>query len=109
MFKRLLASALLAGLAGAPASADSALISHGRAIAERNCARCHAIGKTGLSRNPKSPPFRTLSQRYPLEGLEEALAEGIIVGHQGLEMPHFRLSPPQIDAFIAYLKSVQEK
>lgn len=106
---RLSAIALLMALASVPACAESALVARGHAIAEHKCARCHAIGPTGLSRNPKSPPFRTLSRRYPLEGLEEALAEGIIVGHQGLEMPHFRLSPPQIDAFIAYLKSVQEK
>ena len=95
-------------LSGASAKAD-ALIDQGRAIAEANCSRCHAIGKSGESPNPKSPPFRTLAKKYPLTDLEEALAEGIVVGHQGVEMPAFTLTPPQIEALLAYLGSVQTK
>ena len=91
------------------ARADAALVERGHAIAVNNCARCHAIGKIGASPNPKSPPFRTLSQKYPLSNLEEALSEGIVVGHEGSEMPQFRLDPAQIEAFLAYLGSVQEK
>jgi mono/diheme cytochrome c family protein len=96
-------------LAAAPAYADAALIALGRAIAAKNCGRCHAIGRIGASANPKSPPFRALSRRYPIVDLEEALGEGIMVGHEGLEMPHFQLSPGQIGAMMAYLKSVQRK
>lgn len=102
----LLASGSFAVLA---APADPSTIAHGRAIAKHNCGRCHAIGKTGQSTNPKSPPFRVLSQRYPISSLEEALAEGIMVGHQGLEMPHFQFSPTQIDELLAYIESVQAK
>jgi cytochrome c len=93
----------------APAFADDALIASGRAIAVKNCSRCHAIDVVGESANPKSPPFRTLAQRYPLTNLEEALSEGIMVGHEGLEMPQFQFSPAQIEALIAYLTSVQTK
>jgi cytochrome c len=93
----------------AEAHADAALIARGHAIARYNCGRCHAIGKTGSSSNPKSPPFRLISRRYPLPQLQEALAEGIMVGHEGLEMPHFQLSPAQIDALLAYMTSVQAK
>lgn len=39
-------------LAGDPA--------RGVRIARSNCAPCHAIGRTGVSPNPISPPFRTL-------------------------------------------------
>ena len=60
------------------------------------------------SANPKSPPFRLLARKYPLSNLEEALAEGIVVGHEGLEMPQFRLSPAQIEALLAYLRSIQK-
>jgi mono/diheme cytochrome c family protein len=91
------------------AVADPALIERGHAIAENYCARCHAIGKTGISPNAKSPPFRTISRKYPLSNLEEALSEGIMVGHEGSEMPEFRLDPPQIEALLAYMGSVQEK
>ncbi len=52
--------------------------------------------------NPKSPPFRYLPCRYPLSDLQEPLAEGIIVGHEALEMPQFQFSPGMIDALPAY-------
>jgi mono/diheme cytochrome c family protein len=42
-----------------PAYADAALIARGYALAMNLCSRCHAIGKTGESTNPKSPPSAT--------------------------------------------------
>jgi mono/diheme cytochrome c family protein len=81
----------------------------GLKIAERDCAACHAVGRTGESVNPKSPPFRTLAQRYPLQELEEALAEGIMVGHEGPEMPPFEFSPGRIADLMAYLGAIQVK
>ena len=92
-----------------PAYADAALIARGYALAMNRCGRCHAIGKTGESANPKSPQFRYLSRKYRLSDLQEALAEGIIVGHEGLEMPQFQFSPVMIDALLAYMDSVQAK
>ena len=81
----------------------------GLKIAQRNCAPCHAVGRTGDSANPKSPPFRTLALRYPLSELEEAMGEGIMVGHEGAEMPIFEFRPDQIEDFIVYLGSIQVK
>ena len=81
----------------------------GLKIAQRNCAPCHAVGRTGDSTNPKSPPFRTLAQRYPLSELEETMGEGMMVGHEGPEMPMFEFKPDQIEDFIAYLGSIQVK
>ncbi len=81
----------------------------GLKIAQRNCAPCHAVGRTGESVNPKSPPFRTLAQRYPLGDLEESLGEGIMVGHEGPEMPTFEFSPAQIADLMAYLGAIQVK
>jgi mono/diheme cytochrome c family protein len=52
-----------------------------------------------------APPFRELHKRYPVESLEEALAEGIRTGHPS--MPEFRLDPDQIGDVIAYLKSLE--
>ena len=102
--------AALFALAALPAKAEPAThatLMRGKAIAQANCGKCHAIGPTGASPNPKSPPFRTLSHKYPLSDLEEALAEGIVVGHEGAEMPQFRLSTGQIEALLAYLGSIQ--
>ena len=104
-----LIAASIAPPSATSAGADAALIARGHAIAKENCSRCHAIGMTDVSANPKSPPFRTLAQKYPLANLEEALSEGIMVGHQGPEMPVFQFDPAQIDALLAYIESVQEK
>ncbi len=82
-------------------------VAAGRTFAEAVCARCHAVGRTGASPFEPAPPFRTFAAKWPLETLEEALAEGISVGHP--DMPEFVLSPEQIDDFLAYLHSVQDK
>ena len=92
-----------------PAAAGERPVEEGQAIVKANCSRCHAIAPTGESPNPKSPPFRTLSKKYPVQNLEEALAEGIIVGHENEQMPPFQFSPSQVEAIIAYLESVQAK
>jgi cytochrome c len=88
---------------------SAALLAEGHGIAKKNCGRCHAIAARDRSADRRSPPFRELSRRYPLSGLEEPLAEGIMVGHEGLEMPHFQLTPAQIEALLAYMGSVQRK
>ncbi len=83
------------------------LVGEGRAIVEVYCISCHAIGAAGESRLAEAPPFRTLSERYPITALEEAFAEGVLVGHPA--MPEFRLEPDQIDALVAYLESIQPR
>jgi mono/diheme cytochrome c family protein len=72
-----------------------------------NCARCHAVGRTGASPHPAAPPFRTLSRKYKVEGLAEALAEGIYTGHP--DMPEFIFEPEEVGAIIDYLKSIQQQ
>ena len=79
----------------------------GERIAKSNCAPCHAIGRTGGSPNPDSPPFRTLRERYPLTDLEEALAEGTVLGREGVHMPVFKFRPQQVEDLIAYLLAIQ--
>jgi cytochrome c len=73
----------------------------------RDCSRCHATARTGQSPHPQAPAFRTLSKRYPIESLEEALGEGIISGHP--DMPEFTFPSNDVGAIIAYLKSIQER
>jgi cytochrome c len=54
-----------------------------------------------------APPFRTLSNFYPVGALEEAFAEGVLVGHP--DMPEFSLEPEQIDDLLAYIQSIQDR
>jgi cytochrome c len=105
----LLAALLCAGLATAAQaqSTESAQVAKGRALVQRNCGMCHAVGRSGLSRNPEAPPFRELHRRYDMEMLGEALAEGILTGHPA--MPEFRFEPNEVIAIIRYLQSIQAK
>ncbi len=85
-------------------SAQQSLVERGRQIAEKNCSRCHAIGRAGESKLPIAPPLRDLPSRYPVENLEEAFAEGIVTAHQA--MPQFTFEPQQIEALLAYIDSL---
>jgi cytochrome c len=98
----------LLGFAGVHARAvDKTLVNKGEVLLEKNCSRCHAIGKQGNSPHPQAPPFRTLSSKYPIDDLAESLAEGIVSGHP--DMPIFVFGPQDVEAIIDYLQSVQIK
>jgi len=80
------------------------LIAEGRALAEKNCAWCHAIGKTGDSPNPRAPRWRDLHKRHPILALRDPLTRGIARPHD--EMPKFELSDDEIDTIVAYINSL---
>jgi len=103
MFRIFHLSLLALLVSTSPAPAQN--VDRGRAFAQAHCARCHAIGPTGQSPFRPAPPFRSLHQRYPVETLQESLAEGIVTGHPA--MPEFRLEPNEIADFIAFLKSLE--
>jgi mono/diheme cytochrome c family protein len=89
------------------AAADDAQLRQGQALLTQSCGRCHAVGRTGDSARADAPAFRTLSTRYPIESLEEALGEGIMTGHP--DMPEMSFDADQVGAIIAYLKSIQTR
>ena len=95
--------------AAAPAEAERNVpdrtLTLGRALVVRNCGVCHAVGRSDESPRAGAPAFRDLSQRYEVEALGEALAEGILTGHP--EMPEFRFAPHEVDAILRYLQSLQ--
>jgi cytochrome c len=106
---RILLVAVAVAVIGYAASAQdrAATEKRGEALLTKNCAQCHAIGRSGASPHPQAPPFRTLSRNYPIEGLAEALAEGIFVGHP--DMPEFVFEADEVGAILAYLASIQER
>lgn len=107
--KLLLAAALVlfAGACASPGQVSAAApVDRGAAIAEANCSSCHTVGRSGDSAAPEAPPFRRLSQHYRVADLEEALGEGISVGHPA--MPQFAFAPEDVDALILYLDSIQD-
>jgi mono/diheme cytochrome c family protein len=80
-------------------------VAAGRAMAERLCARCHAIAGPGPSPLAQAPLFSGFERKWPVEYLAEAMAEGLVIGHG--PMPEFIFTPEEIDDMIAYLHSVQ--
>jgi mono/diheme cytochrome c family protein len=86
-------------------SAASDSVEDGRRLARSHCSRCHSIDKVGPSPLSLAPPFRMLHERYPVETLQEALAEGLTTGHA--QMPEFRFDADQVGNFIAFLKSLE--
>ena len=97
---------LAAGLSGAAqAGMDVPTVELGRALASERCGACHAIAPGDLSPNPEAPPFADVAGFYPPESLEEALAEGIMVGHEA--MPAFEFTPEEVEQLIAYLRSLE--
>jgi cytochrome c len=65
--------ASIISLLGVPAAfaeenAPRALERDGLALAERMCAQCHAIGKSGASTHSAAPAFRDLNRRVDLDG-----------------------------------------
>ena len=88
------------GLDGDPAA--------GAEMATRLCSGCHAIAGGGPSPVPDAPLFATFTERWPVEYLAEALAEGIVVGHGSVRMPEFRFEPHEIENLIAYLSSLAQ-
>ena len=102
---------VLAGpTAGAPPPQEMTVAQQqalGRALVQRNCGMCHAVGATGTSRDPQAPPFRHLHERMNVEDLGEGLATGILTGHPA--MPEFRFEPHEVVAIVRYLRSVQTR
>lgn len=98
----LAALALIVATADAGVQHPSAV--RGEKIAQEKCARCHALGRSDASPDPKAPPFRMVGKLYPPEHLAEALAEGIVTGDNN--MPQFKFDPRDIDAIIDYLAMI---
>lgn len=95
-----------------PASLSPALaqpideIEAGRELVEVNCGDCHGVGQSDASPHQAAPPFRMLSDSFPMDALEEAFSDGrIYSGHP--DMPEFIATPEQVDAIIAYIASLQ--
>ncbi len=112
-WRQLFLSVVLASAASLAEASDGAYptdpvsLATGQELAEIHCASCHAVGTDDESARPPAPAFRDLSKRYPLESLEEPLAEGIVTAHD--DMPEFAFAPDDIDAFLGYLTSIQSK
>ncbi|MDO1558592.1 cytochrome c [Brevundimonas sp. 2R-24] len=94
------------GVAGPPVDMTVSAL-HGETLVRERCGACHAVGREGPSPLADAPPLREIPNRYPVDNLEEALAEGIIVAHDG-PMPAFEMEPEDITDIIAYLRTLKD-
>jgi cytochrome c len=99
-------AALLLSVSSGLAQDRSRQERRGERLLSQHCAMCHAIGRSGGSPHRQAPPFRTLSQRYPIESLSETLGEGLSTGHP--DMPEFVFPPRDVGAILSYLQSIQQ-
>jgi cytochrome c len=76
----------------------------GKALLEKNCARCHSITPTGPSPLAKAPPLRDVYRRFPIQELESGFAEGM--GSRHRDMPQIQFSTEQVSAILDYLGSI---
>jgi mono/diheme cytochrome c family protein len=88
-----------------PDNAESA--GNGKRVAQRYCGGCHAIEATGLSPNPKSPPFPLIAERYPRNNPAPVLIDGTVIRHPG--MPEFNLLENETDGLVAYIRRISRK
>lgn len=85
--------------------ASPAELESGQRMATEQCGTCHAIARDTQSPMRDAPPFTYLGRNYPISSLAEALAEGMITGHEG--MPEWELAPAEIRGLLGYIQSVQ--
>jgi mono/diheme cytochrome c family protein len=102
---------LIVGCAHSPAAEEEDLKSTpaefaaGRVLAEEQCGTCHAVASETTSPMRNAPPFSYLGRKYPISSLAEALAEGMITGHDS--MPEWELEPGEIRGLLSYIQSIQ--
>ncbi len=110
---RLFLPMLALGLAACVSSPDSTSassnrmsVARGQAAAYRLCASCHAVDRFGQSAHSDAPPFRSLSDIYPVAALADALVAGLMTGNP--DMPEARLTTEEAKDFVAYLEDIQQ-
>lgn len=86
--------------------ASPAEIEAGQKMAVEQCGTCHAVARGEQSPVRNAPPFSYLGRNYPISSLAEALAEGMITGHDA--MPEWELEPAEIRGLLGYIQSVQD-
>ena len=88
-----------------PATVDAESLArravHGRVLLEQNCARCHAIDRTGDSPMTTAPPMRDVYTRFLPRELEAELEEGML--SYSKDMPQIMFSSEDADAILAWL------
>lgn len=79
----------------------------GLQTAEKRCAACHAVGKSGTSPRGGAPPFVELARRYASPALLRELEASDAVGHYG--MPVVSTSAAERADLAAYVRTLGKR
>ncbi|HEY7609458.1 MAG TPA: cytochrome c [Alphaproteobacteria bacterium] len=98
-----LAAAMLVASLASPAAAESGNAARGRALAERFCAKCHAVAPGRTGPEPAVPSFMRMAADP--EQTRSSLRQFITLPHY--EMEPQTLTSVEIDDVIAYILSLR--
>jgi mono/diheme cytochrome c family protein len=87
-----------------PAHTQTADAAAGETYAEKVCAQCHAIHRTGLSPEPTAPPLRNVAATPGIT--ETALRVWLSTSHP--TMPNIVVEPQNMDNVIAYILTLRD-
>lgn len=87
------------------AAAAAPDLARGQQLATLHCGGCHAVGPKGASPNRTAPPFRDLNRRHAIDEIAPAFSGGVVAHHP--TMPRLHFAPADVDAVLAYLRSIQ--
>lgn len=95
---------------GAPADATTIeadqRVRQGKALAEKSCGNCHAVGANGISPDKNAIEFRNYYRGQQLFELRQPIARAIRGTHEAMKVA---LSDKEIDTIIAYINSLSTK
>jgi len=74
----------------------------GAAYAKQYCSKCHAIGDTEISPEPKAPRFKDIANK------RSAVVLDVWLRRPHLYMPNIVVEADQIDNVIAYILSLKK-
>jgi len=75
----------------------------GHAVAQRVCARCHAVETEGASPDARAPAFRILTGQFVPLTLQRKLTEIAETGHY--DMPPVSVHADEVSDLVAYINS----
>ena len=79
----------------------------GHETAEKRCAGCHAVGRSGTSPRADAPTFADFRRRYTSPALLRELEASDVVGHYS--MPIVSTSAAERADLVAYVESLRRR
>jgi mono/diheme cytochrome c family protein len=108
MMKKLCLALLVLCGSGSASHALNGEQQRGKALLQRLCSECHAVGVSGASPHPDAPPFRSFGDRKLYDDdFAQRLETGLSTIHK--DMPTFHFNQHDAAAVLSYLRAIQSR